>query len=941
MDNSENLISEEELDFCETWLYPVALLEILFHDFDNLSEYSPDSFGNIRQYQIPMISHEAFIDFDATAKLHNLNQKAKFKLMKNVGDIYCFGARKFGKCEWSENECTLSDGSIRKFKDLINQEKEVLSLNTNSLKIEKDIAIFRDNGNKECYEVVLKSGKRIVLTDNHPLLTDDDWKTVKELKINYFIAVPRKINIDGTLDIDENIAKLLGYLLGDGSCSQPTVVGFTKTDTNIIKEIYCLADYFNCSLRQRDITYFFKKKKDDNITRNKVLEIVNRYGINKLSKEKTIPDEVFKWKNKHIALLLNRLFACDSHISYLNYTIELTLASKVMVEQVQSLLLRFGIQSRIYVKKENLGFKAWRLVIAQDFDLFLDEIGIFSKDVGVRRQKDYSISDNIPNSYILKFYNNFKNKKKNRLNSLKKYSPSRNKLLKLEAEMKCPEISVLCHSDVYWDKVKTITPVGLRQTVSVETKKNHNYISNNIFSHNSMCVSILDLCSALLIGLTKKIAVGSMDLIHIKGILDPIKNAFVYHPICKEWTQGISGAPDYQLNMKNGVNVKSVNFNLGGKDPGNQWFQKHVERIVLEEESKETEEIAKKRTPAESECGAIYRASGMTDFTRHSPSGKMFYSMEDKKNVLNLPQFVNPFFDEKEKQDRSEQYGGQNSPSFRTFVKGEVVEDGASHIDMDRVRNSCYMLDSKGNWCPDIKQFDVLKDTYYAFKNFVHVERPENAERIFVATDIGKNITEIIIVSEVGEKYNYLYNITLYNLTQQQIEAVLKHIIENVNANVIAIDCGDGEGRGIFTKFQLMYPMENLVAYSGNSKIEVDFEYEENSKGQKTVKMEKVEGKLVPVMRSEHMSEHSVSHLVQKLLYPGRINIPKDNKFDSQFNGVRSKISNGRVLYTCISETQDHLFDTFKVFSIAQFIKKDFNKTPPVQKKPRCIGVMG
>jgi len=457
----------------------------------------------------------------------------------------------------------------------------------------------------------------------------------------------------------------------------------------------------------------------------------------------------------------------------------------------------------------------------------------------------------------------------------------------------------------------------------------------------TMVVELLDLCSSMIIGLIKRIAFASVDLIHVRAVLDQVKSVFQFHPICKNWERRITGAPDYQLEMKNGCKVNSVNFNIGSKSPGKQWFGKHVEKVYIEEASMETEEVAKKRHDALSEFGAVFRVSGMTDFTRHSPPGKMFYAPENQKQVLNLPQFVNPYWDEKEKKDRIEQYGGENSPGYKVYSGGEVVEDGISAVDMERVRRLCYIKDGLGDWNPDIKRFEILKENYAHYRNLIFVERPKNVDRIFVASDIGKHVTEIIVVAEVEDKYDYLYNISLYGLTEPQKENILKYVIESVQANIIAIDCGDGEGRSIYERFALIYPMNNLVYYDGSMKLEVGFEYIEGKKGERILKTEMKDGKKVPVFRKEYMSEHSVAHLLQKLLYEGRLRVPKDFKFDSQFNGVKAKISAGRTIYMCISETGDHLWDTFKVFAIAQFIKKDFNSTPPVKRKRRSVGVMG
>ena len=90
-------ITEKEISFMESWYTPYCLAESLFTDFDNFGRFEKDKMGNIRLYQLPMLSDEALIDFSATAKYHGLSKKEEFKLKKNVGEIFNFGARLYGK----------------------------------------------------------------------------------------------------------------------------------------------------------------------------------------------------------------------------------------------------------------------------------------------------------------------------------------------------------------------------------------------------------------------------------------------------------------------------------------------------------------------------------------------------------------------------------------------------------------------------------------------------------------------------------------------------------------------------------------------------------------------------------------------------------------------------------------------------------------------------
>lgn len=412
---------------------------------------------------------------------------------------------------------------------------------------------------------------------------------------------------------------------------------------------------------------------------------------------------------------------------------------------------------------------------------------------------------------------------------------------------------------------------------------------------------------------------ASIDAIHLRGVLDAVKQAIDNHPILNIWKSSIRTAPNYRFVSKNGWLLEGINMNLQAKNPGNQFFGKHMKKLWIEEASFETEQVYNKRKESLSELGAILRISGMCNFTKHSPTGKSFFNPENKSKIINLPQYVNPFWDEKEQEDRLKEYGGKDSIGYRVFVKGEIVEDGVSEFDMERVRENCYLQKRK------IKRFEITKEKYPRFNNYIVVERPKNAERIFICADIGESAgTEIIILFELENKYYYIYNIVLYNLKHDEQIEVFKWLIEKTNANIIGIDCGDGTGRAIYRDLEKNYYQENLVWYDGSKKIDVDFAKDE--KGEVVFK------KGLPVFRQEYMSEWSVRRL-KNLLYEGRCQIPQDFKFDIQLSSVISMQSGTRTTYACVCQSGNHLFDAFRVFSISQWLKKDFNLTKPINRE--------
>jgi hypothetical protein len=427
----------------------------------------------------------------------------------------------------------------------------------------------------------------------------------------------------------------------------------------------------------------------------------------------------------------------------------------------------------------------------------------------------------------------------------------------------------------------------------------------------SMIALKIDIPLSLLYDGADWCAFTSIDAIHMDGILDPVKDAVENHPVLKCWTRMAKKSP-WRIFGKNGWKLYGVNMGVLSSSPGKHFYGLHVKKMYGEEMSLETQSVYEKRQDSLSEVGAVMRLSGMTNFTRHSPAGKSFYEPENKNKIINLPQYVNPLFDENDDKDRLKEFGGQDSLNYRVFVKGEIVEDGVSEFDMDRIAKCI-------NEKIEIKNFEINKEKFNRYKNIIIAERPKNAERIFLCADIGESAgSELIVISETKEKYNYLYNITLTNLTHIEQLEIFKYLINILKANVVALDCGDGTGRAIYRELEKLYPKENLVWYDGSMKIAVDFAKDEKG----NIKIEK--GK--PITLEEFMSEWSVRRL-KTLFYEEKMKLPKDYKFEVQISSVMAFQSGTRTTYKCVSQ-QDHLFDSFKVFAIAEWLCASHLSTP-------------
>lgn len=411
-----------------------------------------------------------------------------------------------------------------------------------------------------------------------------------------------------------------------------------------------------------------------------------------------------------------------------------------------------------------------------------------------------------------------------------------------------------------------------------------------------------------------KTAMSAFDQLHVKDVLEQVCRVFEFHPFFKMYYQGIQRSnPNYNIDLKNGFNLQGVNMNIKKKNAGSAWERLHVHKAWFDEEQYETKAVLEKRNESKSELGIIERVHGITSFHRHSPAGQYFDDLKNIKNRVNYPRYINHWTKE-DKEKAIERYGGKNSIGYLTNIDGKVVDSAKGLYDMQKIRDT--YNDEKV-----VKEFEISKKEYTVdennelhWKKNLVLERPKNAEQLYVCADIGRQGTEseIIVVIRIGERYKYLYNITIYQLWEEEQYEVIKFVMEQLKANAIGLDVTDGYGQGIYERLLKVFPAENLFAIAFNEKLEVGFLIDRD---ERIVVDEETGKEKIRIERVDRWSVNRLQHLFYNLL----IEIPQNFKFDVQFDGMREEIGQGGNR-NYKSVTDDHLHQAFQVFGIVWFL---------------------
>lgn len=440
--------------------------------------------------------------------------------------VFIVGKRGSGKCLLGDSIITLANGKQVKIEDLKNNKDEIISLN-NNLKLENNKkSHFYEREVDKILELKLKTGKTIKLTPEHPLYTIKGWNPVEKLKIGDKIATPRILNINSNNKLSFYEAKLLAYLIAEGHMRNKFVL-FTNKDEKIKNEFKKSIKLFDDTLitnyhsdentfrivqyKKNDVSnpkrnnkgQFLKGIKFNNTTSiKKWLEKLNLYGLKSI--HRFIPEIIFTASKKNIALFLNRLFSCDGTIYKKNnlWFIGYSSSSEKLIKDVQHLLLRFGILSKIR-KKKIKQFDTFEL------DIYGEEVISFIKQIGFYGEKEKRAKNAITESAnIIRNPNNDTIPKEiwdiyrpknwatigekmgykipKSLRSSINYAPSRNKLKTIAEIDNNKEILKIAKSDIYWDEIVSKKIIkGKFKVYDLTVPETHNFIANDIIVHNS------------------------------------------------------------------------------------------------------------------------------------------------------------------------------------------------------------------------------------------------------------------------------------------------------------------------------------------------------------------------------------------------------------------------------------------------------------------------
>lgn len=443
--------------------------------------------------------------------------------------IEAFGRYGFNKCLPGDTEVLdASSGRLVRIEDLYHRRAALGSVATcdvDTLKLGAgSVADVVDNGIKPVWRLRTESGREIEATDNHPFLTYDGWRELRDLTVGTHLAVPRVLPVEGSAEWPEHEVIALGHLLAEGNLCHPHGVYFYSKDPDEVADYVAAAEAFpntRCTVADLHGTASVYAGRVDRRAAQGVFEWAGRLGmLGKGAVAKEVPAEAFTLTNGQVALLLSRMWAGDGHINEKDRCLFYATSSKRLAAQVSHLLLRLGILGR--VRRVEFPYRGERREGWQVFVTGNENLRRFSETVGVRfrsasrRAKLEQLvlvdcgggpsKDLVPVAV-----RSVVRAAKERAGetwaeveaaadvSSRDFYPvgtnpekigfTRNTIALLASHFGDETLRTYAESDVLWDRVESIEYVGEKQTYDLEVPVTHNFVANDIIVHNSHSVA--------------------------------------------------------------------------------------------------------------------------------------------------------------------------------------------------------------------------------------------------------------------------------------------------------------------------------------------------------------------------------------------------------------------------------------------------------------------
>ncbi|MGF1542667.1 MAG: SNF2-related protein [Pleurocapsa sp.] len=475
--------------------------------------------GELRPYQAKGVGWLSFLEtWGLGACLADDMGLGKCILPESL--VYVNGTLRSAEAIWNEESNQLEfDGegywSQPQNRLLVNSIDEV----TGKIVLAAIARLYRQQISETIHRIKLKDGSVINLTKQHKLLTDKGW--TNNLEINDYVCVPNKLIWQGS-SVDRDLVKFLAWQIAEGyELNDRATLRISQKDSSLLE--YLRQTIINFSQRnglkinQPQIVIGENGRANDLVVNSQEYQhfiTAKGYQWGKRSRYKTIPDFIMKADLDTIRIFLRNYFDAEASVNNNVGNIEISSASQLLIQQLATLLKRFGIWLRIAVKRKSAtnGKNILRdyyngTIGGNGARLFCDEIAFGNSLKQQKLEQIYlkETNNNLEDERITNSLDIDYNESSQRINSLSYNLNPFKRISDVSQEIDFlvngsnaitltddltttkQQLQQLLDREVFYCQIESIEEINYTGWVyDFEVVEHHNFVANNIICHNTI-----------------------------------------------------------------------------------------------------------------------------------------------------------------------------------------------------------------------------------------------------------------------------------------------------------------------------------------------------------------------------------------------------------------------------------------------------------------------
>ncbi|BAU12931.1 protein splicing site [Leptolyngbya sp. NIES-3755] len=312
--------------------------------------------GTLRPYQLRGVSWLKFLEkWGLGACL--ADDMGLGKCLSNDTKLYVDGELQTAEEIWNQNAGKLAfDGegfwSEPQKRLLVNSIDET----THKIVTAPIKRLYRQQVQESLRRITLEDGSTVTITRRHHLLTSEGWKN--QFVPGDYVCVPSRLVWQGHKE-DPDLVKLLAWQISEGY--EPTgesSVRITQKDVTVLENLRIilerLRDRYGIKINQPSIELNRGQAADLRVTSVQYRAFLESRGYvwGKRSAEKAIPPFIMTADLDSIQIFLRNYFDAEASVIGSMRSIEISSASPTIINQLSTLLRRFGIWLRISERRK-------------------------------------------------------------------------------------------------------------------------------------------------------------------------------------------------------------------------------------------------------------------------------------------------------------------------------------------------------------------------------------------------------------------------------------------------------------------------------------------------------------------------------------------------------------------------------------------------------------